>query len=136
MAMTDDRILVVSPTVRSVLEEIAGDDLEYFPFRDSPISIAWPRHIIQIPDDAPLRTGSKPQTTVLAFASPRCGMCHRPRGVTVRPSRGKYRDDQMIVGLSLEPGFWFVAHACLGDALKKAKLTGWRREEFGSSNYL
>ena len=42
----------------------------------------------------------------------------------------------MIVGLSLEPGFWFVAHATLGDALNAAKITGWRREEFGSLDYV
>jgi hypothetical protein len=29
-----------------------------------------------------------------------------------------------------------VAHRRVGDALKAAKITGWRREEFGSSQYI
>ncbi len=133
LAMTDDGILLVSATVRSVLEDVAGDDLRYFPFPDCDVSIVWPKHIVRLPDDAPLRTGSKQQTTALALTSPRCGNCGRPRSVTVRPSHGHYEPSQMIVGLSLEPGFWFVAHQRVGDALKAAKVTGWRREEFGSS---
>jgi len=136
LAMTDDGILLVSAAVRSVLEDVASEDLRYFPFPDSDISIAWPNHIICLPDDAPLHTGSKQQTTVLAVASPRCRTCNRPRHVTVRPSRGRYEESQKIVGLSLEPGFWFVAQAKVGDALKAAKITGWRREEFGTSKYL